>query len=81
MTEIGIDYPMLNHTSVLFILNWNYIVGVSRSYVILQFIFALLTKMNFSYLDHSKHIKKNLAANLESVVQRTSDDVDHIQFE
>ena len=32
------------------------------------------------YINHNKHIKKNLAANLESVAQKTSIDVDHTQL-
>ena len=37
--------------------------------------------LDYCYVDHNKHTKKNLAANLESVTQGTSDDVDHTQLE
>ena len=33
--------------------------------------------LDYFYIDHNKHIKKNLAANLESVAQRAPDDVSH----
>ena len=36
---------------------------------------------DYSYIGHNKHIKKNLAATLESVAQRTLDDVDHTQLQ
>ena len=37
--------------------------------------------LHHSFIDRNKHIKKNLAANLESVAQRTLNDVNHTQLE